>query len=91
MATLGRCRERLWAVLAKRCPGTVRTQGAFYFLARLPEGVVEEEAVHTLATEFRVLCTPGRCARVFVCLFDVETQQAEARPGSSSSLPLLSY
>lgn len=39
----------------------MRTNGAFYFLARLPEGVGEEEAVRVLATEHRVLCTPGRC------------------------------
>jgi DNA-binding transcriptional MocR family regulator len=60
VATLRRCRERLWAVLCERCPGSVRTEGAFYFLARLPEGVAEEEAVRTLATEFRVLSTPGK-------------------------------
>lgn len=59
MATLGACRKRLWTILNRRCPGTVRTQGAFYFLAKLPEGVAEEEAVRALATEFRVLCTPG--------------------------------
>lgn len=64
MATLGRCREWLWAILSQRCPGTVRTEGAFYFLAKLPQGVDEEGAVRTLATEFRVLCTPGKCVKV---------------------------
>jgi aspartate/methionine/tyrosine aminotransferase len=38
----------------------VRTKGAFYFLIRLPEGVEEREAVHVLATQFKVLVTPGR-------------------------------
>jgi aspartate/methionine/tyrosine aminotransferase len=64
VATLGRCRERLWAILSQRCPGTVRTEGAFYFLAKLPQGMDEEEAVRTLATEFRVLCTPGKCVKI---------------------------
>jgi aspartate/methionine/tyrosine aminotransferase len=49
----------MWSVLAKHAPGTVRTYGAFYFLAQLPKGVSEEEAVHVLATEYRLLCTPG--------------------------------
>lgn len=65
VTTLTPCRERLWAILSERCPGTVRTDGAFYFLARLPAGVAEEEAVRVLATEYRVLCTPGRCVGWF--------------------------
>ena len=60
MTGLHCCRERLWAILSKHCPETVRTTGAFYFLAKLPPAVSEEEAVRVLATEFRVLCTPGR-------------------------------
>jgi aspartate/methionine/tyrosine aminotransferase len=59
VAGLTDCRERLWAVLSKHCPGSVRTEGAFYFLAQLPPHVSEAEAVHRLATEYRVLCTPG--------------------------------
>ena len=50
----------MWAILSTHCPGTVKTTGAFYFLAKLPPHVTEEEAVHTLATQHRVLCTPGK-------------------------------
>lgn len=54
------CRERMWSLLSKHCPATVRTQGAFYFLAQLPPQVDEARAVHVLATKYRVLCTPGK-------------------------------
>jgi aspartate/methionine/tyrosine aminotransferase len=53
-------RERMWSVVSRLAPGTVRTKGAFYFLLRLPEGVTEEEAVRVLATKVKVLVTPGR-------------------------------
>lgn len=58
--TLTPCRERLWSLLSKYCPATVRTHGAFYFLAQLPPQVDETRAIHVLATEHGVLCTPGR-------------------------------
>jgi aspartate/methionine/tyrosine aminotransferase len=50
----------MWSVVSRLAPGTVRTNGAFYFLLRLPPGVTEEDAVRVLATRFRVLVTPGR-------------------------------
>jgi len=50
----------MWSLLSKHCPATVRTQGAFYFLAQLPPQVDEARAVHVLATKYRVLCTPGK-------------------------------
>lgn len=53
-------RERMWSVVSRLAPGTVRTKGAFNYLLRLPEGVTEEEAVRVLATKVKVLVTPGR-------------------------------
>ena len=50
-------REALWDVLGPL--GTVRTQGAFYFLVPVPEGVSEQEAVHLLATKHNVLLMLG--------------------------------
>jgi aspartate/methionine/tyrosine aminotransferase len=50
-------REALWDVLGPL--GTVRTQGAFYFLVPVPEGVSEQEAVHLLATKHKVLLMLG--------------------------------
>lgn len=50
-------REALWTVLAPL--GTVRTQGAFYFLVPVPSGVTEEEAVDILASRFGVLLMLG--------------------------------
>jgi len=54
---LQQVREALWPVVARL--GTVKTNGAFYFLVPLPVGVSEDEAVDILATQFGVLLMHG--------------------------------
>jgi len=58
VATLQSVRDALWPVLAPL--GTVRAQGAFYFLVPVPPGVDEEEAVDILARAHGVLLMPVR-------------------------------
>lgn len=55
--SLDSVRSLVWDAVAPL--GTVRTSGAFYFLVPVPAHVTEEEAVHTLATEFGVLLMLG--------------------------------
>lgn len=50
-------RAKLWRILEPL--GTVRTQGAFYFLVPVPEELSEDEAVDILATQFKVLLMHG--------------------------------
>jgi len=55
--SLDRVRAALWDILGPL--GTVKSQGAFYFLVPLPAEVSEEEAVDILATKFGVLLMLG--------------------------------
>lgn len=51
-------REAVWEAVAPM--GTIRTNGAFYFLVPVPALISEDEAVDILATQFKVLLMPGR-------------------------------
>ena len=60
VASLQRCRERMWGVVSHYLPRTVRTNGAFYFCARLPDHLAEDDVVTFLARECKLLVMPGR-------------------------------
>jgi len=56
---LARCRAAAWAALAPLGTRTARARGAFYFLARLPPGSDDTEAVGFLAENHGVMVLPG--------------------------------
>lgn len=58
VATLIPLREKIFPIVARL--GTILTHGAMYMLVPVPKHVSEDEAVHTLATEFGVLLIQGR-------------------------------
>mmetsp|Transcript_29176 Transcript_29176/g.38366 ORF Transcript_29176/g.38366 Transcript_29176/m.38366 type:complete len:420 (-) Transcript_29176:238-1497(-) len=55
--SLHRCREAMWN--AVKDTGTVKTEGAFYFLVKIPSGIEDMEAVDFLATKHGVMVLPG--------------------------------
>lgn len=55
--SLDEVRTAVWDAVSSL--GTIRTNGAFYFLVPVPANVTEEEAVHVLATEHGVLLMLG--------------------------------
>ena len=57
MSSLLSIREKVFQVVKRL--GTVKTEGAFYFLLPLPPFVSEEEAIDILAREFKVLLMYG--------------------------------
>ena len=56
--SLSQIREAVWEAVAPM--GTIRTNGAFYFLVPVPAFISEDEAVDILAIQFKVLLMPGR-------------------------------
>ena len=56
--SLSHIREAVWEAVAPM--GTIRTNGAFYFLVPVPAFLSEDEAVDILAMQFKVLLMPGR-------------------------------
>lgn len=56
-SSLQRVREALWPVLEPL--GTVKSNGAFYFLVPVPRHISEEEAVDVLARKYAVLLMHG--------------------------------
>lgn len=55
--SLKEVREALWPIVAQM--GTVKTNGAFYFLVPVPPNISEEEAVDILAMQFGILLMHG--------------------------------